>query len=100
LLENFVYNQLRTLGRDIFYFAGKTVECDFIVNPRSRDGVFCLQVCYELNSDNQDREIRGLMAALDFFNATEGFIITRDIQDIIVKDGKKICVIPAWEWAG
>jgi predicted AAA+ superfamily ATPase len=99
LLENFVYNQLRTLGHDIFYFAGQTAECDFIVNPHSRDRLFCLQVCYELNPDNQDREIRGLMAALDSFDAAEGFIVTRDTQDMIIKDGKKIGVVPAWEWA-
>jgi predicted AAA+ superfamily ATPase len=64
LLENFVYNQLRVLGHDIFYFADKTCECDFIVNPHSRDGTLCLQVCYELNRDNQDREIKGIMLPL------------------------------------
>jgi predicted AAA+ superfamily ATPase len=100
LLENFVYNQLRIQGHDIFYFADKTGECDFIVNPHSRDKTLWLQVCYDLNPDNQDREIRGLMAALDFFDAAEGLIITKDTQDMIVKDGKKICVVPAWEWAG
>jgi predicted AAA+ superfamily ATPase len=99
LLENFVYNRLRTLGYDIFYFADKSAECDFVVNPCSRDGTLCLQVCYELNPDNQDREIRGLCAALDFFNVAEGFIITKDTRDIIIKDGRKINVVPAWEWA-
>jgi predicted AAA+ superfamily ATPase len=100
LLENLVYTRLRTQGHDIFYFTDKTAECDFVVNPRSRDKVLCLQVCYELNPDNQDREIKGLMAALDSFNAAEGLIITGDTQDIIVKDGRKIPVVPAWEWAG
>jgi predicted AAA+ superfamily ATPase len=102
LLENFVFNHLRLANRDLYYFSDKTktAECDFIVNPGAAGGTSCIQVCYELHHDNQDREIRGLQAALDFFNVTEGFIITRDQRDIILKDGKKITVLPAWEWAG
>jgi hypothetical protein len=63
-------------------------------------GAFCIQVCYEPDSDNQDREIKGLCAALDFFNASEGVIITRDARDLILKAGKKIALVPEWEWAG
>jgi predicted AAA+ superfamily ATPase len=102
LLENFVFNQLRLSDGDIFYYSDKTGECDFIVNPRGgpEGGAFCVQVCYEPDSDNQDREIKDLCAALDFFNASEGIIITRDTQDIILKAGKKITLVPAWEWAG
>jgi predicted AAA+ superfamily ATPase len=101
LLENFVFNNLRHYTRNIFYFADKTGECDFIVNPQSgaETGALCIQVCYELHPDNQDREIRGLLSAMDFFNASEGLIITRDTGDLIVKEGRKIHVVPAWEWA-
>jgi predicted AAA+ superfamily ATPase len=101
LLENFVFNNLRLYTRDLFYFADKTGECDFIVHPQggAETGAACIQVCYELHLDNQDREIRGLLSALDFFNVPQGLIITRDTRDLILKGGKKIAVVPAWEWA-
>jgi predicted AAA+ superfamily ATPase len=101
LLENFVFNQLRLSGGDVYYFSNTSRECDFIVNPRGgpEGGALCIQVCYELNSENQNRELAGLCAAMDFFNAPEGTIITRDTRDSILEGGRKIAVVPAWEWA-
>jgi predicted AAA+ superfamily ATPase len=99
--ENFVFNQLRIAGGDIYYFSGKNRECDFIVNPQGSPerGTLCVQACYELTGDNQGREIAGLCAAMDFFGVSEGIIITRDTRDIILEGGKKITVVPAWDWA-
>jgi predicted AAA+ superfamily ATPase len=99
--ENFVFNQLRIAGGDMYYFSGKNRECDFIVNPQGSPerGTRCVQACYELTGDNQGREIAGLCAAMDFFGVSEGIIITRDTRDIILEGGKKIAVVPAWDWA-
>jgi predicted AAA+ superfamily ATPase len=101
LLENFVFNQLRLEGGDIYYFSDKNRECDFVINPRGEPdgGALCVQVCYELTGDNQGREIAGLCAAMDFFKVSEGTIITRDTRDIILEGGRRIAVVPAWEWA-
>ncbi|MDR1637486.1 MAG: ATP-binding protein [Treponema sp.] len=105
LMENFVFNQLRLSGGDVYYFSDNNRECDFIVNPGGLEtqgpegGAFCVQACYELNGDNQDREIAGLRAAMDFFNTSEGIIITRDTRDLILESGRKITVLPAWDWA-
>jgi predicted AAA+ superfamily ATPase len=111
LLEIFVFNHLKSDrlrnsvglkqpgGKDIFYFADKSGECDFILNPGAKEGTLCIQVCYELTPDNQDRELAGLNAALDFFPGSRGLIITRNTRDLIVKDGKRITVLPAWKWA-
>jgi hypothetical protein len=33
---------------------------------------------------------------MDFFNASEGTIVTRDI---LLEGGRKIAVPPAWDWA-
>jgi predicted AAA+ superfamily ATPase len=102
LLENFVFNSLRIKNSvsgsslDIYYFAGKNGgECDFIINPRGKPS--CIQVCWELTHDNQDREINGLLEAMDFFNLNNGTIITFNTEDIIQTNGKKINVIPAWK---
>ncbi len=100
LLENYVCNSLRqSLGKegDLYYFSDKTGgECDFVAAPYTKPS--CMQVCWELTLDNQDREINGLLKAMDFFNTEEGIIITFDTEDIIQTAGKKIDVIPAWKY--
>ncbi|MDR1997479.1 MAG: ATP-binding protein [Candidatus Margulisbacteria bacterium] len=96
LLENFVFNTLRLRTPDIFYFADRTGECDFIVGPHSGKPL-CVQVCLELTLDNQEREINGLLAALDFFQSQRGVIITGDARDVIMRGGRRIEVIPAWD---
>jgi predicted AAA+ superfamily ATPase len=96
LLENFVFNELRRRTRDIFYFADNTGECDFIVDPHGGSSL-CVQVCLELTLDNRDREINGLLAALDFFKSRRGLIITRDTRDVIMRAGRQIEVLPAWD---
>jgi predicted AAA+ superfamily ATPase len=107
LLENFVYNNIRrnlpSFGlineKQIFYYKDKKgSECDFII--KSQKKIKCIQVCWELTTENQDREIKGLLNALDFFNLKEGEILTYNSKDLILKDGKTIKVMPAWkrEW--
>jgi predicted AAA+ superfamily ATPase len=100
LLENFVFNSLRTETADLYYFSGKSGgECDFVVNLRHKTPV-CIQVCRELTPDNEEREIAGLLEALDFFGSDEGFILTRDTADTIMAKGKMIRVLPAWKYTG
>jgi len=105
LLENCVYNSLRiktgtpgSLGdRDIYYFSGKNGgECDFIF--KAHGSPLCIQVCWELTQDNQDREINGLLDAMEFFNLDYGLILTFNSEDIIQTADKKIDVIPAWKY--
>jgi predicted AAA+ superfamily ATPase len=105
LLENCVYNFLRSkagtsglsANQSINYFTGKNGgECDFIFSPQSAPS--CIQVCWEMAFDNQDREINGLLEAMDFFNLDYGTILTFDTEDIIKTAGKKIDVIPVWKY--
>jgi len=82
--------------RDIFYYADKNgCECDFII--KSQEGMECIQVCWELNTENQDREIKGLLAAMEYFDVKEGKILTFNTEDLILTNGKKIIVKPAWK---
>jgi len=105
LLENCVFNIFRVKTRSsglssdfgIFYFSGNSGnECDFIISPQNNPS--CFQVCWELTVDNQDREINGLLEAMDFFNLNYGTILTFDTEDIIQTAGKKIDVIPVWKY--
>jgi len=103
-LENFVYNSFRInsditvpINNNIFYYHDRNnSECDFII--RLKDSTKCVQVCWEMNADNQDREINGLLDAMDFFDEKEGEIITFNQKDIICTGGKKIGVRPAWQF--
>lgn len=47
-----------------------------------------IQVCYELNPDNLDRELNGLFEALSYFELKEGTIITLNQTDQFERDGK------------
>ena len=93
-LENFVFLEYRRRTDDIFYFSDGDRECDFIVYPHGGKPR-CVQVCWTLTRDNEDREIGGLLSALDFFGLSDGTIITANTSDTILKDGKTIRVMPA-----
>jgi len=60
--------------------------------------VMAIQVCYELNEDNKQREIDGLVEALKKFNLPEGTILTLDQQDALEVSGKNIKICPVWRW--
>lgn len=91
--ENAVYWSIRRKTNKIWYYSDGHSECDFIY--QKNDDYFAIQVCFALNGDNQEREINGLIAALQFFNLTEGVILTIDQTDKILKDGCTIQVVPA-----
>ena len=94
--ENLVYLHLRQKHREIYYFAEKN-ECDFIIvnNNKLQEAV---QVCFELNQDNMNRELDGIVEALTFFNADEGRIITLDQTDRLEKNGKVVHVVAAHDY--
>jgi predicted AAA+ superfamily ATPase len=90
LLENLVYLNLRKKYQKLFYYKDRK-ECDFVVF----DGTACkwlIQVTEELHPDNRDREVEGLVEAMDFFNMDEGYIITMNQNDQLRKENKKIII--------
>ena len=96
LLENLVYLHLRRANKEIYYFSEKG-ECDFLVFSKGNIQEV-VQVCYDLNADNLDRELNGVLEALTFFNKKEGKIITFRQKDRFEKDGRVIEVIPCHEF--
>lgn len=96
MLENCVFLELRRAGKEIFYFR-ENKECDFLVKERNAI-VMAIQVCYELNEDNKQREIDGLVEAMKKFNLPEGTILTLDQQDELIISDKTIKICPVWRW--
>jgi len=95
LLENLVFINLSYNG-DVFYYFNQH-ECDFIL-AKNKKVTKAIQVCYELNDGNREREIFGVMSALKHFNLNEGLILTNSQSEEIRVDGKKIIVKPVWKW--
>jgi len=91
-LENMVYNKLRSGDNTIYYYRENDSECDFVVVADEVKSV--IQVCWEVNNDNIEREIKGLKTAKKETKAKNGFIVTFNQTDSI----EGIELIPAWKW--
>ena len=101
ILENFVFNELRRKygsfdDKQIYYYAEGNCECDFVVSPLFAPQ--CIQVCLKLDFDNTERELKGLLAAMDFFKLKKGIILTENSHDVFVQEDKRIEIMPAWEY--
>ena len=94
MLENAVFLQLRRYNSEIFYFK-ENKECDFLIKEKNQIKE-AIQVCWEVNSDNKEREVAGLKEAMDKFNLSKGKIITFNQEDRLWE----ISLIPFWKWAG
>lgn len=93
LFENMIFLHLRRKHKELYYFKEKG-ECDFLVKEKNTVKE-CIQVCYELNSDNQERELNGLIEAMNMFSHKKGTIITLNQNDFFNFEGKIIEVISA-----
>lgn len=95
--ENLVYLALRRKCRDISYFDDGG-ECDFIV--RNRHVVTAaIQACTCLTDEARDREIEGIVKAMETCALDVGTIVTENQRDEIVVGHRRIDVVPFWEWS-
>ena len=95
--ENIAFIELKRKGNEIYYYSNKN-ECDFVI----KDGAAitkAIQVCYVLDESNKEREINGLIEAMNAFKLKKGIILTSEQTDEFTIDGKKIRVIPLLKWA-
>ena len=98
LLENLVFVELKRRNKDLFYFKDKG-ECDFITFRKGTSiPLQAIQVTYELNKQNRDRELKGLSEAMEHFNLKEGLILTFDQEEEIDLSNKRVLVKPVWKW--
>lgn len=90
IFENLVYLKYRRNKEEIFYWENKN-EVDFLI----RRGVKIdkiINACWNFNDDNKQREIDGLLEAMDKFNCQEAEIITMGYEENIKIDKKTIRV--------
>jgi predicted AAA+ superfamily ATPase len=95
-LENVVYNFLRSIYKEIYYFLDKN-ECDFIVVKRA-DKPLAIQVCFTLDKDNLERELGGLYEAMRSLGIKEGFIVTLNQKDEFAANDLTAHVVPSYEY--
>lgn len=97
LLENAVFAGIKTGGMECFYWKGKK-ECDFIVKE-GKAVSNAIQVCYSLkDAATRKRELDGLLEAMKEFKLRKGTILTYDEAESISVEGRKIEVVPVWQW--
>lgn len=96
MLENLVFLELKRKGKEIYYYKNKS-ECDFLICEGLKV-MQAIQVCYQLETQNKEREIQGLMEALKKHNLEKGLILTFNQEEELIIQGKKIIIQPVWKW--
>lgn len=96
LLENIVYIELKRRGQNIYYHQNKK-ECDFLIKQGSRI-IQAIQVTEVLNKKNQDRELAGLIEAMERYRLSNGIILTFDQEKEFKIRNRVIKAIPIWQW--
>ncbi len=103
LMENTVFLELLRLKNqnpliEIFYWKDyQQREVDFVVKEGEQIKQL-IQVTYDLNPENEKREIGNLLKASKELKCNNLMIITWDQNEIIKKDGKEIRVLQLWKW--
>lgn len=99
LLENLVFNALRRVTADIFYFKTKGGrEVDFIAQRQERSRML-VQVCESMaDPQTRKREVTALTEAMAELKLTEGTIVTRGEEEQIQVDSGRINVVAAWRF--
>ena len=96
MLENCVFLELRKRFKEIYYFQEEK-ECDFILKEKNKIAG-AIQVCYDLNEESMNREMKGIVEAMDKFKLKEGLILTYKQEDEFLIENKKIMAVPVWKW--
>jgi predicted AAA+ superfamily ATPase len=93
-LENTVYLELRRRCNQLYYYADRNSECDFIINKKDII-THAYQVCYDLSEDKtRKREIKGLVNACNKFGLKHGTIITYKQEEELTAKGIEISIVP------
>ncbi|PIN84807.1 MAG: hypothetical protein COV47_05510 [Candidatus Diapherotrites archaeon CG11_big_fil_rev_8_21_14_0_20_37_9] len=96
LLENLVLVELKRRSKEVYYSSDKK-ECDFVIKEKTRI-VQAVQVTWKLTVEDRERELSGLLEAMEKFDLKEGLILTNDQEEEIKRDQKKVLVKPTWKW--
>lgn len=101
MLENIVFLELKRRDFEIYYHK-KVKECDFVLRRRNQT-LEVMQVCSDVSDPfTKEREIAGLVEAMDEFSLSKGIIVTENEEQhetITMKDKQyDIAIVPIWKW--
>lgn len=101
ILENLVFCELKRRKKEIYFHKAKK-ECDFLIKEEL-DIISAIQVSFSLKDEKTaERELSGLIEALEIYNLKKGIILTFDEDSAkeIFHNGKKytVDIIPIWKW--
>ena len=97
LIENLVFMTLIRNQKEVFYHKGIN-ECDFVIRE-GRKITQAIQVTLSLQDESvKKRELKGLLEALNSYKLSEGTIVTETEKDSFEIEGKRVNVIPLYEW--
>ncbi|HKZ00002.1 MAG TPA: ATP-binding protein [Rhabdochlamydiaceae bacterium] len=98
LAENAVYLELRRRGKQAFYYK-QVQEVDFVITELGKP-VDAIQVCYSDLEDQEtrNREINAMLECLQALELPSGKILTLSLEDVLLKEGKAIHLIPLYQW--
>ncbi len=101
LLENIIFLELKRRGYEIYFHQAKK-QCDFLIR-QGAEIITAIQVCVEMDHpETRDRELAGLIEAMETYSLVTGLIITDDIffEEPVNINGKPVIIkaIPAWHW--
>lgn len=97
-MENLVFFKLKREDRDVYYYKTKSnKEVDFLTIKSG--GKELTQVSQSIkNKITKDREVGGLIEALQETGLKKGVILTEDEEDLLNIEKKQIIVKPIYKW--
>ncbi|VVB85532.1 AAA domain protein [uncultured archaeon] len=104
IAENIVFIELKRrnfsdpLSRIFYWHDKKQRETDFLLMKGLKISL-AIQVCWDISQPEiKEREVKGLLGALNEFDLDRGIIITEDYEGEEIMGGKRINYIPLWFW--
>lgn len=80
----------------MYYFKQKQ-EVDFYAKLPEKEVL--VNVSYELTDDRtREREVNGLLEAMEYFNLSVSYLITRDEEQNLLVDGRTIHIVPLYQY--
>lgn len=93
-----VFHQLIRLYDDLYYWnSADGKEVDFLIR-KNTVLLEAIQVTYDLNPENRDRELSGLIAAGKELGIAKLTVLTHDQEEHIQLGQFIIEVVPVWKW--
>lgn len=96
LYENTVYLHLRRKTKNIYYYKQKQ-EVDFYAKLEDRE--ILVNVSYDIsNLQTRQREINGLVEAMEYLNLNEAFLVTQSEESVVRVEDKTITILPLYKY--